>query len=529
MGLTVRWFGFGPLVLGVMFGATALGGCAEVTSAEKRGSTQSKLLAPQAAIRSAASSETKARYGIVEWRIVRGKKDMFMTGYDENGKAVKGISFGFAGGTNGEALLHTKLNDGTKFAAVHGFSTQKTVANKSLAKGEGDFVRTVLEDTTRINAIFKAKQAVAPTASAACGADLSEVVQRTLQCMGGKARSKAEQAACVAAAKKAAASGATCKGQGTTSSGGGAAAAAGSAAGGAAGGNAAAESAGAGAAGGSAGGGSCSCSASDAKTSTAAGATASKSGAAAGGGATSTSSSTKSGSDTGGSSSGGGNVTINGDVIINNGNGNSTKNTNGQTGSTEPKKSDASEAPKKGESGSTEPKKSETTAAETPKLDPASIDPQPGEKDPAKPADGSDIFEPKFEETTGETTDDEGPEPKAGDDTGTGVSARASEDLGGGDDDKVSASEDGKSPFETGKSDVEDPFDGQGDLGEVSASPTTGEPTFDDAGPSSSEELSTTEDMSDFDGFASSSEEVGGGAEPPQDTSEGVAEDPTSD
>ena len=78
----------------ILVGASA---CAapEVATKERRGSSQSTLGKPKASIRTAASQETTDKYGITEWKMFRGKKDLFMTGYDADGAAVKGVSLAF--------------------------------------------------------------------------------------------------------------------------------------------------------------------------------------------------------------------------------------------------------------------------------------------------------------------------------------------------------------------------------------------------------------------------------------------------
>ena len=76
-----------------------MAGCAPASDVESRGSQQSKLNQPEATIVAPASEATTNEFGIVEWRVVRSKKELHLTGYDDNGKAVKGITTGFVKST----------------------------------------------------------------------------------------------------------------------------------------------------------------------------------------------------------------------------------------------------------------------------------------------------------------------------------------------------------------------------------------------------------------------------------------------
>lgn len=196
----------------------ALSGCAAPEAPiEKRGSSTSRLGAPKASLETPASAETTEQFGIVQWKIFKGKKDLFMTGYDAKGKAVKGLTAGFGTSADeSESVVHTKINDGSSFTAVHGLTTNKTLANRAQSDDETAFMKAAFVDASKTNLAFRANVAGEDTSSA-CGADLSAILAQSLSCTQGK--SKAAQAACIAAAKKAAASSGSCQGSGTTTPG----------------------------------------------------------------------------------------------------------------------------------------------------------------------------------------------------------------------------------------------------------------------------------------------------------------------
>lgn len=217
--IDARW-----LLASLVAAVVAITGCGTSGETEGKGSSTQKILTPVASIQTPASKETRAAFGIVEWKIFRSKSDLHMTGYDANGKAVKGITTGFAKSANGgDTELRTKINDGSKFKALHNFRAKTNKAtSKTLATDSAAFVNAAMTDAGKIHTLFKAKAktaAKAPTAaatSAQCGADLSGIMSKALQCMQGKANTKAQQAACIAAAKTAAASSSSCKSTGAT-------------------------------------------------------------------------------------------------------------------------------------------------------------------------------------------------------------------------------------------------------------------------------------------------------------------------
>ncbi|MBX3226684.1 MAG: hypothetical protein KIT84_39315 [Labilithrix sp.] len=197
----------------VVMGASA---CSEPPAPkERRSSTTSTLEKPKPSIRTAASKETAKKYGITEWRMFRGKQDLFMTGYDEDGQAVKGISIAFnESDEDGEAQLVTRVHDGSKFTAARSFATQNLTADQ-LPAGSADFLQQILGDLGGLGDIFQGGGLEAagidlPDNAAACGADLTAILDQAIQCTQDAGQAKAAQAACIAAAKVAAQSAADC-------------------------------------------------------------------------------------------------------------------------------------------------------------------------------------------------------------------------------------------------------------------------------------------------------------------------------
>lgn len=193
-------------------------GCATSETNERKKSSSTTDLGPQASVEAAASTTTKEKLGIVEWKIFRSKKDLHLTGYDAKGRAVKGLTAGFSTAKDGsEPVLRTKLNDGSGFAAVHGLRSNSQRATKPALGDSAAFTQAAFADVSKIHGLFAATVKATPAAPGAqCGADLSIIIARALQCMQAKKEAKAEQAACLVAAKKAAAASASCKGTGAT-------------------------------------------------------------------------------------------------------------------------------------------------------------------------------------------------------------------------------------------------------------------------------------------------------------------------
>ena len=204
-----RWLFVGALALFTAAGT----GCSSPAPMEAKGTSTAKLMAPRAMIRTKSSAQTKAMFGITEWRIYRGKRDVFMTGYDASGKAVKGLSVGFLRGPDGgEPQLRTRIHDGTRTSGRHGLKTGRTRLNRVMSSSSDAFVTQALADAGKIRVLFRAKKTAQPAAQ--CGEDLANIVKRAIECVnkGGT------QAMCMAVAQAAASSTASCKNVGTVGS-----------------------------------------------------------------------------------------------------------------------------------------------------------------------------------------------------------------------------------------------------------------------------------------------------------------------
>ena len=215
--LNKRW-----MVVSVMAAAMGVACSHTAPPAEAQNASSATDKTPQATIKTAASRLTTQQFGITSWQIFRSKSSLIMTGYDKNGKAVKGLQTGFGQAKDGSGqIIRTHLLDGSKFAVTHGVKNKKTLANMTkMPATTKAFVQAATSDSAKIHSLFHS-QAVSPTHSASdqCGADLSTIVTKALSCMQGKANTKAEQAACIASAQTAASqSGGSCAGVGTTSS-----------------------------------------------------------------------------------------------------------------------------------------------------------------------------------------------------------------------------------------------------------------------------------------------------------------------
>lgn len=210
------------LLLGafVLAGTSAACGAPEPIAKEKRGTSQSTLSKPKASIRTAASQDTTDKYGITEWRMFRGKKDLFMTGYDADGEAVKGVSLAIGkSADDGEAEITTRVHDGSKFTAARNLTTQNLTAT-DLPAGTADFLKQVLGDLGGLDQLFNgggldAAGVQLPAGAEGCGADITAILNQALSCTSDAGQAKAAQAACVAAAKKAAESATACQNVGT--------------------------------------------------------------------------------------------------------------------------------------------------------------------------------------------------------------------------------------------------------------------------------------------------------------------------
>ena len=205
--------------------AASSAACAPQPAPEERGVTKAKLLAPRPMMKATASPSSQATLGVHEWRIYRGRHDVFLTGYDEDGKPVKGLSVGFhASADTSEATLRTRILDGSMFAARHDYAQGRTVARAQLSDDSASFVRQALADiavlrhvvaqTTQNGATSKRSFGTTPQ----CGADMMAILSNALQCVqaSGGAANPTAITQCLAAAQSAAGVGSACQVTGTT-------------------------------------------------------------------------------------------------------------------------------------------------------------------------------------------------------------------------------------------------------------------------------------------------------------------------
>ena len=209
-------------VLTLASGVAASTGCS-APPVEGRGSSTSKLLAPRAMFKGAASAETASALGITEWRIYRGKTQYVLTGYSSTGKAVKGVSLQFVAhsGSTG-ALLKGKVLDGTHFAGTHEFggTTKTTGAIGALSK---TFVSHAVSDLVALRQGLKTSiTRSAIHTGEACGGDLVKVTMNAVQCIadanssGSSLSKQLKVKQCVAAAQSASDAVASCQNTGAT-------------------------------------------------------------------------------------------------------------------------------------------------------------------------------------------------------------------------------------------------------------------------------------------------------------------------
>ena len=199
--------------------------CAPQPVPEEKGVSKAKLLAPRPMMKASASPASRDGLGVFEWRIYRGRNDVVLTGYDDDGKPVKGVSVGFhAASDTSEATLRTRVLDGSMFAARHEYTRSRTVESGRMPDATGSFLRQALSD------IAVLRQSVARSAQSGatsgrtfgttpqCGADMMAIISSALVCIqngGGSANPGAVQQ-CIAAAQSASNTGAACQVTGTT-------------------------------------------------------------------------------------------------------------------------------------------------------------------------------------------------------------------------------------------------------------------------------------------------------------------------
>jgi hypothetical protein len=195
--------------------------CSAPTEVEQKGVTVAKLKAPRPMMKANASPASRKALGVNEWRIFRGTNDVVLTGYDEDGHAVKGLSVGFHAAAS-DATLRARVLDGSAFAARHDYARGRTSLNKTMPSATSGFLRQALSDIAALRSSF-AKTTTSSKSKARtlgvgeqCGADMMSILTSALQCIqssGGTDQNAIAQ--CIAAAQSAAGVGSACQGTGT--------------------------------------------------------------------------------------------------------------------------------------------------------------------------------------------------------------------------------------------------------------------------------------------------------------------------
>jgi hypothetical protein len=209
------------VILTLATGVAGMTGCS-ASAPERRGSSQSKLLAPHAVFTGPATAETTAALGITEWRIYRGKTEYVVTGYNKAGKAVKGVGLAFKGKTRtSKPALRARVLDGTRFTASHVYGSASTTSNAKLGKLSKTFVSHAVHDMTKLRMGLKTSITRSAVRSGeACSGDMVKIVMNSLQCVqqanstGSTISKMVKVKDCVAAADSASAAVASCQNAG---------------------------------------------------------------------------------------------------------------------------------------------------------------------------------------------------------------------------------------------------------------------------------------------------------------------------
>jgi hypothetical protein len=176
------------LALGVAAFAVASIGCEAPAVPERRALTTAKLLVPDPTMTVKATSATRKTLGIAEWRLYRGKGGVHLTGYNNKGKAVKGLSTVFTRQPDGSiASLLARINDGSHFIVGHSVTMHTTLPTKAIAPDSQAFVRRAALDLSLWQRLAQS-QAHGPltkTAAlqAACSVQLPATVLQSIVCL----------------------------------------------------------------------------------------------------------------------------------------------------------------------------------------------------------------------------------------------------------------------------------------------------------------------------------------------------------
>ncbi len=198
--------------------------CAPQPVPEEKGVSKAKLLAPRPMMKASASPASRDGFGVFEWRLYRGRNDVVLTGYDDDGKPVKGVSVGFHASDASEATLRTRVLDGSMFAARHEYARSRTVESGRMPEATASFLRQALSDIAVLRqSVARSTQSGATAGrtfgtSPQCGADMMAIISSALSCIqsGGGAANPSVVQQCIAAAQTASNAGSACQVTGTT-------------------------------------------------------------------------------------------------------------------------------------------------------------------------------------------------------------------------------------------------------------------------------------------------------------------------
>lgn len=179
------------LALGLTFavGLGPVAGCAAPEMpAESHGSTTSKLLKPKPTMKAKASKETTAKYGITEWRMYKQRSGVVLTGYDADGKAVKGVTTSFADSKDtGNPEVVTHINDGSHATLKQSLVASDAPADADVPDESVAFAQQVAGDLGGVQQSLAGNEAL-PTVSDAivtCGKTLANLCATAIQCCCG--------------------------------------------------------------------------------------------------------------------------------------------------------------------------------------------------------------------------------------------------------------------------------------------------------------------------------------------------------
>lgn len=154
---------------------------------ESRGSTTSKLSKPKPTLKAAASKETTAKYGITEWRMYKQRSGVVLTGYDANGKAVKGVTTSFADSKDtGNPEVVTHINDGSHATLKQSLVAADGASDANIPDESVAFAQQVAGDLGGVQQSLSGNDTPSvPEAIMTCGKTLANLCAAAIQCCCG--------------------------------------------------------------------------------------------------------------------------------------------------------------------------------------------------------------------------------------------------------------------------------------------------------------------------------------------------------